>query len=302
MCSHQSARSVAPMRPSLILRLAAAASTTAAALAASPPAHAADGVYGGTTHDGEAIVLKTDAKGQRLKSIVISWAATCSDGTNFPAQAELTPTKATPGFQPKGDELLVERNAKGRFAGTQLATGGSDTTAVAVAVKLDGKLSAKRASGTISADVTIADKATGNQTGSCKLPKTSWAAARAPGRIYGGSTSQSAPVVIRLNASRRRVSDVFMTWVAPCSPSGFMRLADGFSNFTVKSTGAFGAPFGTDVPLGDGAKAHVDYTFAGRVSKSAVKGTLGVKWTETDAAGASTPCDSGKISWRAQTG
>src|SRR3954449_4696562 len=104
MCSPTNAHSVPLMRPSLLLRLAAAASTTAAVLAASPPARAADGVYGGTTRDGDAIVLKTDAKGQRLKSIVISWLAGCSDGRRFPALAELTPAKATPGFQPSGDE------------------------------------------------------------------------------------------------------------------------------------------------------------------------------------------------------
>src|SRR4051812_34726235 len=188
MCSPTNAHSVPLMRPSLLLRLAAAASTTAAVLAASPRARAADGVYGGTTSGGDAIVLKTDAKGQRLKSIVISWDAACTDGTGFPDQGELTPTKPAPGFQPNGDELLVARNAKGRFAGTQLASRDLDAEGAGEAVKLDGKLSAKRASGTISADVTIFDKTSGDETRSCRLPKTHWAATRAPGHIYGGST------------------------------------------------------------------------------------------------------------------
>src|SRR3954447_3100200 len=302
MCSPANAHSVALMRPSLLLRLTSRPSPTAAVLAASPPTHAADGVYGGTTSAGDAIVVRTDAKGQRLKSTVISWAANCSDGSRFPGQAELTATRATPGFQPSGDELLVGRNAKGRFAGTQLSTADAGSLVAGVVVTLDGKLSPKRASGTLSADVTIADKASGDETASCKLRKTRWVATRAPGLIYGGSTSQSAPVVIRLNASRRRVSDVFMTWMAPCSPNGFMRTPDAFSDFAVKSTGAFGDPFDNDVTLNQGGTAHADYTLAGRVSKSTVKGTLGVKWVETDAAGATTTCDSGKINWRAQTG
>src|SRR3954452_14951263 len=120
MCSRAAARSVAAMRPSL-LRLTAAAGATAAVLAASPPARGADAVYGGTTRNEDPIVLKADQKTQQLRSLAISWAATCSGGdARFPGSAALTAVKAVPGFRPSGDELLVARNAKGRFAGTQL--------------------------------------------------------------------------------------------------------------------------------------------------------------------------------------
>ena len=38
------------------------------------------------------------------------------------------------------------------------------------------------------------------------------------------------------------------------------------------------------------------------LKKSNAKGTLQVKVTETDAAGAATNCDSGKVTWKAATG
>jgi hypothetical protein len=302
MCSLPSARSVAPMRPSLILSLAAAAATTAAALAASPPARAADGVYGGTTRDRHPIVLKTDRDGQALRSVIISWTATCPDGP-FSDASELTPAKPQPGFAPDQDELVVDRNAKARFVGTQIETFNSDTTSAGVVVKLAGKLTATKASGTISADVTILDNATGNVVAACRLAETAWEAFRSPGILYGGSTSQSEPVVLRLNRQRRRVDDVITVWDAKCAPDGVLRIPDHFVRFPIKSTGAFGNPFSDDVPIGDGAKAHVDYDVAGRVTKTAAKGRLHVKFASADAAG--TPglaCDTGAVSWSAKSG
>src|SRR4051812_26573628 len=121
MCSDGSARSVATMRPSLILRLAAAASTTAAVLAASPPARAADAVYGGTTRDGDPIVVNAGKNG-KLKALGISWIATCGSGTGFADVGQLTPAEATPGFEATSSELALKRNARGRFAGTRLST------------------------------------------------------------------------------------------------------------------------------------------------------------------------------------
>src|SRR5215217_3204575 len=152
MRSRAAARSVAAMRPSL-LRLTAAAGATAAVLAASPAAHAADAVYGGSSTTGYPIVVKTDRKATKLRSVAISWRAECDDGSGFPGWGLLTPAKSLPGFSPGADDLLVTRNAKGRFQGTQLAGGASDTATAAVQVTLEGKLTRTRASGTLSAIV-----------------------------------------------------------------------------------------------------------------------------------------------------
>src|SRR3954470_9020569 len=111
MCSPTNAHSVPLMRLSLLLRLTAAASTTAAVLAASPPARAADAVYGGTTRDGDPIVLKAGKNG-RLNALGISGVASCGSDTGFADFGQLTPAEAAPGFQPTSNELALKRNAK----------------------------------------------------------------------------------------------------------------------------------------------------------------------------------------------
>jgi len=282
--------------------LAAAVATTAAALAAAAPAQGADAIFGGVTKDGGPIVVKADAKFQELHSIVISWAAPCSDQQFFGGGGELTPADAVAGFSPGPRELLVSRNAKGRFEGSQLYGSDLGTSIAAVSVEVTGKLKAKRASGTLSAIVKISDKTTGAEVTSCQTGNTSWVATHAPGTILGGATSQGEPIVLRLAADAKRVSDVMTTWQAPCGESGFFRVPDHFINFAVKSTGAFGNPFVDDVIRPDGTKRHYDYAIAGRLKRTGAKGTLQVKVSETDPAGAVTNCDSGKVTWKAVTG
>ena len=61
MRSRAAARSVAAMRPSLLLRLTAAAGATAAVLAVAPPARAADAIFGGSAKGpATPIVVKAD--------------------------------------------------------------------------------------------------------------------------------------------------------------------------------------------------------------------------------------------------
>ncbi len=295
-------RSVAAMRPSL-LRLTAAVGATAAVLAISPSARAADAVYGGRVSSGEPIVVKADAKAAKLRSIVISWRAACGDGSGFPGGDELTPVTPVAGFSPGPTELLVSRNVKGSFKGTQQGAMGSDSAVAAIVVTLDGKLKATRASGTLSAVVKIADRASGADITACDTGPLRWVASRDPGIVYGGSTSQGEPMVIRLNSQRKRVNDVLTTWHAPCPTSGGLyRVPDRFVGFPVKSTGRFGNPFTSDIPL-DTGMVHFDYALAGRISRTSAKGTLQVKISETDASGAATDnCDSGGVTWKAATG
>ena len=249
-------------------------------------------------------MVKADPKGTELRSIVVSWRATCADGMNFPASGELTSAEPTAGFSPGPQDLLMARNAKGRFKGTQLTGADLGAGVAAIVVEIEGKLKSTRASGTLSAVVKIADKATGADITSCQTGKQRWAATRAPGVVYGGVTSQDEPMVVRLNAQRKRVNDVITTWVAPCTPSqGFFRVPDHFVNFAVKSTGRFGNPFSDDFAMDAGGKRHYDYSIAGRVTKTGVKGTLQVKISETDVNGAPTDsCDTGGVTWKAATG
>src|SRR5689334_10054254 len=101
--------SVATMRP-FLLGLAAAVSGTAAALVSAAPALGADAIYGGTARTGAPIVLKSDAKAQRLKSATLYWVAKCSDGTSFDDGGQVTPTVPVEGFAPGRRDLVVSRN------------------------------------------------------------------------------------------------------------------------------------------------------------------------------------------------
>ncbi len=291
------------MRPSLLPRHAAVAFVAAAALTAPSSAAAADAVYGGTTKDGDAIVVTADQHAQTLRSLGISYLARCTSGTTFPGFAQLTPTTGSPGFVPGSGDLVVERNAKGVFTGTQLAGFSTDTTHVTIVVKLTGKLAPTAARGTIAVEVAVLDMTTGNPVDTCTVRKRAWNAARSPGVIYGGKTSQGMPFVLRLDAKRRTIADMLFTWQAPCAPDGYFVLREDLGNWNVKSTGAFGGPWNTDVALDAGGKRHFAYTIAGKVSKTAAKGTVRVTLADTDAAGTqSTSCDTGAVSWKARTG
>ena len=299
MCPARRARSVATMRPAhLPHRFVAAGFTVAATLVAPTTALAADAVYGGSSRDKDAIVLKTDAQSTTLRSIVIGWRATCDDGSWIPGGGTLTPAVPEPGFEPDPSELLVSQNGKGRFKGTQLSTRDFGDVAAGISVEIQGKLKPDRATGTVKVKVAIIDKATGVAVTNCRVTQN-WSASHAPGTVYGGTTSQGAPVVLRLVGSRKRVSDIFLSWSGPCTPSGSYWSREHLGNFNVKANGSFGNPFSDELPLEDGGKRAYDYTFTGKLSKAAGKGRLQFKISETDAAGvAGSSCDTGAVTWK----
>jgi len=299
MCPARRGRSVATMRPAhLPHRFVAASFAVAATLVAPTTALAADAVYGGSSRDKDAIVLKTDAQSTTLRSIVIGWRATCDDGSWIPGGGTLTPAEPEPGFDPDPSELLVSQNAKGRFKGTQLSTRDFGDFAAGVTVDIQGKLKPDRATGTVKVKVAIIDKATGVAVTSCRVTQN-WSASHAPGTVYGGTTAQGAPVVLRLVGGRKRVSDIFLSWSGPCSPDGAFWSREHLGNFNVKATGSFGDQFSDELTLDGGGKRAYDYSFTGKLGKTAGKGRLQFKIVDTDAAGvAGSACDSGAVTWK----
>ena len=166
--------------------LASGAAAVGMTLGAAPAASAADTVFGGSTSAREAIVIKADKAGKKLSSAVIAWTARCGDGSSFPLSTEVRPSSASPGFAPAVTDLLMARNRKGRFSGTQLL--GSDLGDASAGVKVDltGRLRPKSASGTLSAEVTVTENATGNVQTTCRTGTLRWKATRAPGRVFAG--------------------------------------------------------------------------------------------------------------------
>lgn len=286
-----------------LIRVAGAAGVVALALATAPSAFAAGSVFGGATKGDEPIVLTGDRSVKKLKSAVISVEAKCDDGTYYPFSGRVTATKAQPGFDPDLGDLSVSKNAKGKFAGVVAAAYDLGDAYALITTNLDGKLKAKRASGSISTDVLIFDKQSNTQTVSCHTGSTRWAATRAPGRVYGGSSSQDEPVVVRLDARRKKVSDVLAAWeTSSCTPEGFLRFGERFTNFPLHA-GSFGDTFDQSYDRPDGGKRSYAYEVAGKVGRRSAAGTLHVAVTGTDAAGATTlSCDSGGVTWKAATG
>ena len=276
---------------------------TAAASTASP-AFASSAVFGGSTSAGAAIVINADKKARSLRSAVVSWTASCDDGRRFPAGMPLKAVAAESGFQPGLRELATSRNGKGRFAGTQL--GGLDLgdQVGVLSARYAGKLSAKSARGTLEATITVIDKASENTVATCRTGSVRWSATRSPGRVYGGATAQANPIVVRLDAKRRRVANLLFGWDSTiCKPDDvFLSVNEQFGNFPL-SGGRFGDAFDQFYKPDGGGEGKVSYDITGRVAAKRASGSLRVNLTETDPAGTVTvACDSETISWSAATG
>ena len=274
----------------------------AGSLLAAPPALARGPVFGGATTNSQAIVLRTDAKAKKLTSAVVAWEATCTDGLGWTDSADLTVVAAEPGFAPGLRELAVSRNGRGKFAGTQLFSSSAADMRAAAVMKISGRMTAKRASGTLTAHVTVVD-GSGQQQATCDTGTVHWSATRAPGRVFGGVTSQAEPVVVRLDRSGRKVSDLMIGWGSTsCVPDAYFNFGEFFSDFAVKSR-RFGDSFTQSYDMDDGSKRTFAYDVAGKVSRKDAHGSLRVTLKQTDPAGAEAlSCDTGAISWRALTG
>lgn len=288
------------MFPSIIRT--ALATGVAGSLISAPAALARGPVFGGVSSERQAIVLRTDAKAKRLKSAVIAWSADCKDGGWWAEASDVTATTGDPGFVPDPGELLVSGNGRGRFSGTQLMTRYTGDLSVGIFVEVSGRITRKRASGTMHAHVTMLD-ASGETQDGCDSGTVRWTATRAPGRIFGGKTSQEQPVVVRLDRSGRKVSNLMIGWGSEqCVPEGYLSFGESFVNFPLRSR-RFGEAFTETYDLEDGSKRNFAYDVAGTVSRSAASGSLRVKVAQTDPAGAQTlSCDTGAVSWRALTG
>jgi hypothetical protein len=297
MCTRAGARSVAAMTARLIF-LAAATALAATA----PPASGS--VYGGSTGGSEPIAVTANKAMKKLTSVVVGRSAECDNGMRFYDDRELTAATVQPGFNPGPDDLLMSRNAKGRFKGTETGSASSADSVAAIVFQIEGKLSPHRVSGTLSGTAKIMDKATGNAVGSCQTGTLRWAASRAPGKVFAGATSQGEPVVARVDPARHKVSDLMLTWESKsCTPPGFVRVPDDVGNFRISRSGAFGAPFDEEFALDGGGKRTFAYDVAGHVTKTAARGTYRVTMNEADAAGTQTSsCDTGAIGWKARTG
>ena len=283
---------------------AAGFAIAAVAVTTPAPALAAGAVYGGSTSAGAAIVINADKKAKKLRSAVVSWRARCDDGMRLPRRGAAEGGRREPGFSPGFSELATSRNGKGRFAGTQL--GGFDLGEAVGRLKANyaGKLTKKRATGTLDATITIVDRAGGTTIATCRTGSLRFSTTRSPGRVFAGSTSQDHPIVVRLDAERRKVADLLFGWESStCKPDDIYLNADeSFGDFPLAG-GHFGDAFDTGYTPDEGGEGKVSYDITGRVARTRASGTVRVNLTETGPAGAVTAaCDSGIVPWEAVSG
>lgn len=284
---------------------AAGLAIIAAAAASTPsPALARNAVYGGSTSAGAAIVINADKKAKTLRSAVVSWRAACDDGRGFPVSVPLEAVKSEAGFKPGFRELATSRNGKGRFKGTEVGAFDMGDHAGILNATYTGKLTAKRATGTLEATITVIEQASGTTVATCRTGFVRWSATRAPGRIFAGSTSQDHPIVVRVDAKRRSVTNLLFGWESStCKPeTAYLNVDEDFSNFPL-GQGHFGDAFDMTYTPDSGGEGKVAYDITGRVARTRASGTFRVGLTETDPAGTvTTTCDSGSVSWDAVTG
>jgi hypothetical protein len=243
-------------------------------------------IYGGQTTQGAPFVLQLSRDGKRVAKQLMDIQADCTSGSPLSGPASLTPVRPRVGLT-------------GGFKGRALFSLDAGTATRIVTIDMTGKLGARRGSGTARVHVDVVDKQTGAKTDSCDTGTIRWRAASAKGQVYGGSTSQSEPVVVQVSRDLRRVSSLRIEWAAPCSPQGEFDVSDLLSNFRLSASRAFGDVFSMTGPGESGSQNKVDYLVNGKLGKSQAHGRFQARVTVTDASGATTAtCDSGVVSWQ----
>jgi hypothetical protein len=129
------------------------------------------------------------------------------------------------------------------------------------------------------------------------------AGAAAAGKVYGGLTSNAWPVVVEVNATRRRVVRAGIGLRLNCTSGGFYNTPDGYRDLTIRR-GRFSASFGPQtIRNPDGTTSDLEGSLSGsfNAARTKISGRWQLKVTEHDAAGAVTDtCDSGSVSWTAR--
>lgn len=264
--------------------LAAAAVLTAGAAPAF--AESRGRIYAGSTSTGDPIVLQLSNDGKHVTRVIEMWNAECTAGGTFPLGGSLK------------SNIAISRTGAFKSGRETTAPFGDQTVSLDETVK--GTVSGRTLKGSTVAAMTFYDQA-GTLVDTC-ASKFTFKAVSAPGRVYGGATSQDMPAVIELSSNRRKVKNAFIGWQATCSNEAFIQIGERLQDFDI-SGGRFGDSFADDNTFDDGGTGHLVYDFEGRKTDAKASGTLRVQYTRSDAAGAVTgTCDTRKFRWSATSG
>jgi hypothetical protein len=245
--------------------------------------------YGGGTTVGDPIVMRLSSNGRRLSRVVDQWRADCSSGMGYPATSSLSGN--------------LKISSRGTFAGAASAhpdlgggLRGVETN------QFSGVIHGKLLSGKWHAHADVFNTQSGSKVDDCDVV-FNFSARSAARRVYGGSTSESAPAVAVRSRSGAKVSTFRIGWSAPCSPQGFVQFGEQFTNFPV-SSGRFGDDFAFQTqPNASGETDRFDYRLHGRVGRRNASGTFQAAVAHRDAGGNPLiACTSKPVTWRAASG
>jgi hypothetical protein len=290
------------------VRAAAAILTTAgiaaapAAGAGEPGAHAAaarDVLFGGYTVQDYPVVLHLSPDRKKLLEMKIFIRGKCDDGQGVVYSDTIRFATTLPETLAEGENVLVgtgrvPRNGPLRADGVGSVNYGPQVGEMSETLR--ATIRANRASGTFSATIVLTNRQTDEAVATCETGTRRWTAVSAPGRVFAGETSQHHPVVVTLDARRRKVEQMRIGWDGKCKSGNVFSVGDRLQNFGMRTDGSFGDTFTNDIAQQGGGKQSYVYELAGRARGRGVTGTLKVTETDTDAAGATTDtCDTGVV-------
>lgn len=278
----------------------------AVAVAASSPGAAATPVWGGEVWQGEPIVLTSDARAKRLSTIVLAVGVRCKNGHQLWFSRELTTEQSPPGFPPNPSSLTVAKNARGTFEVSYVAAGWRwENESGRMTISVNGILRRGRAMGLITTRATIFSEEDGRTLATCSGPSgQTFFAERRPGAIFGGSTTQEEPFLLRFDARRNKLRDVRFSWSGDCDSGFTFHVGDDLiRNLRVLPTGRFAKTVHSTYDGDDGGSVNFDYDVSGRIGRRQATGTIDPAYTEFDSAGAQADaCRPGRLSWSARSG
>jgi hypothetical protein len=276
------------MRPSVrrfFLLVASAVLATGAS-----PAFAATSkraiTYAGSTSNDNPIVVHLTPDRKQIDRFVTMWDAPCTAGGSFEMGAPIA--------------VVSKIGKDGSFEASREVDTPSGDTVHLLSMAVKGRVKERAASGTWSITLQEYDPA-GALVDTCAVRFT-FKAAAALGRVFGGVTSQDLPVVIELSKGGSSVRHMHFGWDATCKPDGLFEFGDTLLNLRLTND-RFGGAFAFDVNQPEGEKLRLAYTLRGTLLGTRARGTLRVRATARDAAGAvTTSCDTRAITWKVASG
>jgi hypothetical protein len=260
------------------------------------PASAARVYAGQPVSERLQLVLAVSDDGTRLEGMSFFLDMTCRRADPTVDMGRTTSVPALPAQAPAGSHLL----AGGAIAGGRLTAALLTTRArgraqmEAVRGELSGTVGAAGAEGTLVARRTVVEVATGRVLRSCArtIP---WRTVRGRGTVFGGSTSAGAPVVLRVTANHRRVTQSLISWAAPCRRVDYYR--EPTDEFLLPFALSPGGRFTQSYRYDAGELGEVIGRFAGRVRETTASGSFRVRVRSPR-----DRCDLAPQTWTAATG